>query len=142
MKTLTILASLLLLSSAAAWAQSEPNSSLVSPNNHVARPVSSKNELVMHDVTGFSNPYTGPGKTKESIERPPNMHPNLRPQPGGVVTDMVKYGFVMLSPVAPASYGMGEHYLSAPDPRADLAHESGPAAHREAGGFKLFSIEF
>jgi len=24
----------------------------------------------------------------------------------------------------------------------DLQHESGPAAHRDAGGFKLFSIEF
>jgi len=142
MKTLTILASLLLFSGAAAYAQSEPNSSLVSPNNQVARPASSKNELVMHDVTGFSNPYTGPGKTRESISRPPNMHPDLHPRAGGFVTDTVKYGFVMLSPFAPASYGMGEHYLSAPDPRADLAHESGPAAHRESGGMKLFSIEF
>ena len=48
----------------------------------------------------------------------------------------------MLSPTAPASYGIGEHYLSAPDPRYDVPHEAGPAAHRDAGGIKVFSIEF
>jgi hypothetical protein len=37
---------------------------------------------------------------------------------------------------------MGEKYLSAPDPQYDVAHEVGPAAHRDSGGFKLFSLEF
>ena len=140
MKTLTILATLALFSGAA-YAQSETSGNM-SSTNQVSRTTSSKNEVVMHDVTGFSNPYTGPGRTKESIERSPNLHPNLKPQPGGVATDIVKYGPVMLSPAAPASYGMGEHYLSAPDPRQDVAHETGPAAHRDSGGFKLFSLEF
>jgi hypothetical protein len=139
MKTLTILASLVLLSGTAAWAQS---ASLGAANNEVARPPSSKNEVVMHDVTGFSNPYTGPGITKESIQRPPNMHPDLKPRLGGAVTDTVKYGPQMISPFAPASLGDGERYLSAPDPRYDVDHESGRAAHRDSGGIKLFSIDF
>jgi hypothetical protein len=140
MKTLTLLlVSILLLSGGAAFAQNTGGGSL---NNEVSRPASSKNELVTHDVTGFTNPYTGPGVTKESIDRPPNLHPNLKPQPGGIVTDTVKYGPELYSPFAPASLGNGERYLSAPDPRYDVDHEAGPAAHREAGGLKVFSLEF
>jgi hypothetical protein len=139
MKTLTILASLFLLSSAAAFAQAN---TVGAANNSVSSVTSSSTSYVAHDVTGFSNPYTGPGKTKESIERAPDLHPNLKPQPGGVATDVVKYGPVMLSPTAPASYGIGAKYLSAPDPREDVSHESGPAAHRDSGGLKLFSLEF
>ncbi len=48
----------------------------------------------------------------------------------------------MVSPVAPTLYGHGEAYLAAPDPRLDVERQSGPAAHRDSGGFKLFSIEF
>jgi hypothetical protein len=142
MKTLTILVSMILLSGTAATAQSVGSSMVGSPNNEIARPASSKNELVRHDVTGFSNPYTGPDVTKESINRSPNLHPNLKPTTGGAVTDTVKYGPQMLSPFAPASLGEGERYLSAPDPRYDVDHESGPSAHRESGGLKLFSVEF
>jgi hypothetical protein len=134
MKTLTILGTLLLASGTYLFADAA--------NTAIYQPPSSKNEVVTHDVTGFSNPYTGPGKTKESIERPPNMHPDLKPQPGGIVTDTAKYGPVMLSPTAPASYGMGEKYLTAPSSQYDLPHQSGFAAHRDSGGFKLFSIEF
>jgi hypothetical protein len=134
MKTLTILGTLLLVSGTASLADSY--------NNTIARPASSKSEVVTHDVTGFSNPYTGPGKTRESIERAPNMHPDLKPRLGGIATDTVKYGPVMFSPVAPASYGMGEQYLTAPSSTYDLPHESGQAAHRDAGGIKVFSIEF
>ena len=137
MKTLTILASVLLLSAVASQGQVVSGG-----NNQISRPASSKNEVVGHDVTGFSNPYSGPGKTKESIERAPNTHPDLRPRTGGAVADTVKYGPVMVSPFAPASYGMGEKYLSAPDPQQDVPNESGRAAHRDAGGIKLFSIEF
>jgi hypothetical protein len=137
MKTLSIIASVLLFSAAAAHGQT-----VIGGNNTITRPASSKNEVVMHDVTGFSNPYTGPGKTKESIERAPNMHPDLSPKVGGVVADSVKYGSVMISPFAPQSYGMGEKYLSAPSPGVDVPHESAYAAHRDAGGLKLFSIEF
>ena len=72
----------------------------------------------------------------------PNMHPNLKPQLGGVFVDGAKYGTQLINPAAPASYGIGEKYLSAPDPRYDLMHESGPAAHHDAGGIKLFSLEF
>ena len=96
-----------------------------------------------HDVTGFVAPNTtGPGLTPASSKRFPNPHPDLRPRVGGVLVDGAKYGWVMISPTAPASYGMGEKYLSAPSPTYDVQHESGPAAHRPAGGLKLFSLEF
>ena len=49
----------------------------------------------------------------------------------------------MISPTAPAEYGMGEKYLSAPSQQGyDVQHETGPAAHRDSGGLKLFSLEF
>jgi hypothetical protein len=48
----------------------------------------------------------------------------------------------MIAPGAPAEYGMGEKYLSAPSQTYDLQHETGPAAHRDSGGFKLFTFEF
>jgi len=96
-----------------------------------------------HDVTGFSAPNTpGPGVTEQSLKNPPQLHPDLRPRVGGIVVDTVKYGPVMISPTAPARYGIGANYLSAPSPSYDLQHESGYAAHRDAGGLKLFSFEF
>ncbi len=76
------------------------------------------------------------------MKTPPNPHPDLKPRTGGVFVDGVKYGTVMISPTAPAEYGMGEKYLAAPSQTRDLQHESGRAAHRDAGGLKLFSFEF
>jgi len=113
MKTLTCLAAVLLLSTA--WVSAQ-------------------------DVTGFKAP-TQPGAPTSSKGFP---NPNVRPQPevGGIFADGVKHGPVLISPTAPASYGMGEKYLSAPSTRWDLQHESGPAAHRTAGGLKLVSFEF
>jgi hypothetical protein len=70
------------------------------------------------------------------------MHPSLQPQLGGVFVDGAKYGTQLINPAAPASYGMGEKYLAAPDPRYDLERESGRAAHHDAGGIKLFTLEF
>jgi hypothetical protein len=91
------------------------------------------------DVSGFKAPATlGPNQSSKA----PNMHPNLEPQLGGVFVDGGKYGTQLINPAAPASYGMGEKYLSAPSSRADLMHESGPAAHHDAGGIKLFTFEF
>lgn len=92
------------------------------------------------DVTGFTAPSKlGPGSESSKA---PNPHPDLRPQLGGVFVDGAKYGTVMISPTAPASYGYGEKYLSAPSANVDVLHESGPAAHRQSGGLKLFSLEF
>ena len=94
---------------------------------------------VASDVNGFHSPATlGPVQSSKM----PNIHPNLKPQLGGVFVDGGKYGTQLINPAAPASYGMGEKYLSAPDPRYDLMHESGPAAHHDAGGIKVFSFEF
>ena len=91
------------------------------------------------DVTGFKAPNTlGPTESSKA----PNMHPNLKPQLGGVFVDGAKYGTQLINPSAPASYGIGEKYLSAPSSRPDLMHESGYAAHHDAGGIKLFTIEF
>jgi hypothetical protein len=92
------------------------------------------------DVTGFRAPKSL-GPTSES-SKAPNMHPDLSPQLGGIFVDGAKYGTQMINPAAPASYGMGEKYLSAPDARYDLERESGRAAHHDTGGMKLFSLEF
>jgi hypothetical protein len=96
------------------------------------------------DVTGFMAPSyaPGPGYSEKMLKSPPNPHPDLKPRVGGIFVDGVKYGTVMISPGAPLTYGMGERYLSAPSQREDLQHESGQAAHRDTGGFKLFSLEF
>jgi hypothetical protein len=142
MKTLPILASMLLLATGAAYAQSESAGNSLSNSNVANTTTRAPQTVVAHDVTGFSNPYTGPGVTKESLNRPPNMHPNLKPRLGGAGVATANYGPAMVSPFAPASYGMGENYLSAPDPRADTMHECGPAAHRDSGGIKLFSLDF
>lgn len=92
-----------------------------------------------HDVTGFTAKQTPGSTTSKGF---PNPHVVLKPQLGGIFVDGGKYGPVMISPTAPAEYGIGEKYLSAPNSRYDLAHESGPAAHRDAGGMKLFTLEF
>lgn len=92
------------------------------------------------DVTGFKAPKEL-GPTTES-SKAPNSHPDLRPQLGGVFVDGAKYGTILISPYAPASYGVGEKYLAAPSSRVDLERESGRAAHHDAGGIKLFTLEF
>ncbi len=93
------------------------------------------------DVTGFKAPKNF-DTTPSKVVAPPNLHPDLKPQLGGVFVDGAKYGTILISPTAPASYGVGAKYLSAPSSRADLQNECGPAAHHDAGGIKLFSIEF
>jgi hypothetical protein len=92
------------------------------------------------DVTGFHAPRTL-GPSNES-SKAINLHPNLQPTVGGVFVDGGKYGTQLINPAAPASYGVGEKYLAAPSGRWDLQHESGPAAHHDAGGIKVFTIEF
>jgi hypothetical protein len=94
------------------------------------------------DVTGFASKpgYNAPGTL--TTKGFPNPHVVLKPQLGGVFVDGAKYGAVLISPTAPASYGIGEKYLSAPSSREDLQGESGRAAHRDAGGIKLFTFEF
>jgi hypothetical protein len=93
------------------------------------------------DITGFRAPNQ-PGVSPESSKGFPNPNVVLKPKLGGVFVDGGKYGPVMISPAAPASYGMGEKYLAAPSTRWDLQHESGPSAHHDAGGIKLFTFEF
>ena len=94
------------------------------------------------DVTGFaSRPgYNAPGTL--NTKGFPNPNVVLKPQLGGVFVDGAKYGTVLISPTAPASYGIGEKYLAAPSSREDLERESGRAAHHDAGGIKVFTIEF
>jgi hypothetical protein len=91
------------------------------------------------DVTGFHAPSTlGPTQSSKM----PNPHVVLKPQFGGVFVDGAKYGTQLINPYAPASYGVGEKYLAAPDSRYDLERESGRAAHHDAGGIKLLTFEF
>ncbi|MCE0521693.1 MAG: hypothetical protein LV480_02140 [Methylacidiphilales bacterium] len=127
MKALTILVAIFLISAGAASAQSLNELAVTSPQST--------------DLTGFSSTQA-PGVTAESLKAPPNPHVILKPQLGGVFVDGAKYGTIMISPSAPASYGIGQKYLSAPSSMTDLKHESGPAAHRDSGGFKLFTFEF
>jgi hypothetical protein len=94
------------------------------------------------DVNGFKAPKTL-NQSSKAYTRFPDTHPNLKPQLGGILVDgTTKYGSQLVNPCAPAGYGYGAKYLTAPSSNYDLQHESGPAAHRDAGGFKLFSIEF
>jgi hypothetical protein len=93
------------------------------------------------DVGGFRAPAEiGPGPVESS--KFPNPHPDLKPKLGGVFVDATKYGYQLVNPGAPASYGMGEKYLAAPSSRADIERASGVAAHHDAGGIKFFSLEF
>jgi len=94
------------------------------------------------DISGFRAPEKL-NQTPNESSKFPNTHPDLRPQFGGVLVDgPTKYGAELINPAAPASYGYGAKYLSAPSSMYDLQHESGPAAHRDAGGIKLLSFEF
>jgi hypothetical protein len=94
------------------------------------------------DLTGFATQpgYNAPGVS--TAKTAPNPKVILKPQFGGIFVDGAKYGTILISPSAPASYGIGEKYLSAPDTMYDLMHESGPAAHHDAGGLKLLTFEF
>ena len=94
------------------------------------------------DVTGFASKpgYNAPGAP--SSKGFPNPNVVLKPQLGGVFVDGAKYGTQLINPAAPASYGIGERYLAAPSSRYDLERESGRAAHHDAGGIKLFTLEF
>ena len=131
MKTLTSLLAVFLLSAGFAAAQDL--------NGMAATTVHSSGSS---DLTGFSTTNIGPGVTPASIKAPPNPKVVLKPEFHGVFVDGVKYGPEIISPAAPASWGVGQKYLSAPSSRADLQHESGQAAHRDAGGIKLFTFEF
>jgi hypothetical protein len=136
----TLLPTLACLMLGTAWAMAQDMSGIHS----VAAPTTSAQATAM-DVTGYAAPSyaPGPGVSPQSMKTPPNPHPNLKPKLGGVFVDGVKYGPDIISPAAPASYGIGERYLSAPSAQGyDLQHETGPAAHRDSGGFKLFSLEF
>jgi len=94
-----------------------------------------------HDETGFSA-RNDSAVSPESTKAQPNPHPVLTPRAGGVFVDGAKYGWVMISPAAPAEYGIGAKYLAAPNSRYDLERECGPAAHHDAGGIKLLTFEF
>jgi hypothetical protein len=135
MQTLAVFASVLLLTAGSALAQSAGNGVSYNGSSGTSGRASG------NDVTGFSA-RTYPGMSAAQANRPPNPNVVLKPKLGGAITDTVKYGPQMVSPFAPAEYGMGEKYLSAPDTRYDLDRESGPAAHRDTGGIKLFSLEF
>jgi hypothetical protein len=130
MKTILTTVAVILLFPALASAQS----------NSVAS-VTTSAPATAHDVSGFTA-KNYPGVSPEQANRAPNPNVVLKPKLGGVVTDGVKYGPEIISPGAPASWGNGEKYLSAPSSTTDLKHESGPAAHRDSGGLKLFTIEF
>lgn len=134
MKTLTSVLTILAFSATLAVAQDT--------NLGAQAPTTSSKASGGHDITGFSSNKTAPALNPESTKNFPNPNVVLKPKLGGIFVDGGKYGPVLISPAAPASYGMGEKYLSAPSTRWDLQHESGPAAHRDSGGFKLFSLEF
>ena len=130
MKIFVVLFSILALSATFAAAQGVAGNA-----NNPAHP-----GAVATDVTGFHAPSTlGPNQSTKAF---PNVHPDLTPRAGGVFVDGAKYGTQLINPAAPASYGMGEKYLAAPAPGNDLQHESGRAAHHDAGGIKLVTWEF
>jgi hypothetical protein len=137
----TLLPTLAFLVLGSAWASAQNFNAMTT---HQELVTTSAPAVPGHDVTGFAAPSwaPGPGVNPKSLTTPPNIHPDLKPKLGGVFVDGVKYGPEIISPTAPLSWGMGEKYLSAPSTGWDLQHETGPAAHRDTGGFKLFSLEF
>jgi hypothetical protein len=134
MKTLSPALAILMLSASLAMAQDTSNFS-------ARNPTTSSKASGGHDITGFS--YQGaPALNPESTKNFPNPNVVLKPKLGGVFVDGGKYGPILISPAAPATYGMGEKYLAAPSTRWDVERQSGPAAHRDAGGIKVFTFEF
>jgi hypothetical protein len=98
--------------------------------------------VAAQDMTGFSS-KRAPAISPESNRLTPNPHPDLTPRVGGVFADGAKYGWVLVSPAADPSYGIGEKYLAAPRQYGpDLDHTSPPGSHHDAGGLKLLSFEF
>lgn len=135
MKTLTTLGALWILSVAVVAAQD-----LTGYSDRTA-PTTSANSSPGRDVTGFTT-KNAPAINPDAAKLAPNPHVVLKPRLGGVFTDGAKYGTQMINPAAPSEYGYGEKYMAAPSTREDLQHESALAAHRDTGGFKLFSLEF
>ncbi|PTY02341.1 hypothetical protein DB346_09530 [Verrucomicrobia bacterium LW23] len=71
-----------------------------------------------------------------------NPQPDLSPEETGAGTAVWKKGPVMISPFAPARYGMGSKYLAAaPFPR-DAAQDNANEARYTFGGIKLFGYDF
>jgi hypothetical protein len=130
MKTLASLITVFLLS--AGFAAAQDLSGLNATTNHTNG---------QGDLTGYKYVYQ-PGYNPTTAKAAPDPKVVLKPQLGGVFVDGAKYGWTIISPAAPVTWGNGEKYMSAPDPRYDLMHEAGPAAHRDSGGIKLFSLEF
>jgi hypothetical protein len=131
MKTLTSILAVFLIS--AGFAAAQDLGGLTS--------TSSVRTSTSPDLTGYRAPQA-PGVNPNDIKSPPNPKVVLKPQVGGIFVDGAKYGWTIISPGAPASWGNGQKYMSAPSTMADVQGECGPAAHRQSGGFKLFSIEF
>jgi hypothetical protein len=96
------------------------------------------------DMTGFSSfSKHAPAVSPESSKLAPNPHPDLTPKVGGVFADGAKYGWVLVSPGADSTYGIGEKYLAAPRQYGpDVEHLSAPGSHHDAGGLKLLTFEF
>ncbi len=132
MKTLTSILAVFLLS--AGFAAAQDLSGLVGTSAHTSG---------QRDVSGYKYNYA-PGYNPVTAKAAPNPKVVLKPQVGGIFVDGGKYGWTIISPAAPVTWGNGEKYMTAPAPApsADLLQESGPAAHRDSGGFKLFSLEF
>jgi hypothetical protein len=130
MKTLTSLIAVLLLSGGFAAAQDL--SGLTASPAHTSG---------QSDLTGYKYNYA-PGYNATQAKSAPDPKVVLKPKAGGIFVDGAKYGWTIISPAAPVTWGNGEKYMTSPDPRYDLLQESGPAAHRQSGGFKLFSLDF
>ena len=137
MKTLTQILAVLVLSSGMAAAQDlsgNANNSVSGVGQPGARSA---------DVTGFRSPSnTWAANPRRASALCPTCTRICSPSSAASLSMARKYGTQLINPAAPASYGYGEKYLSAPSSRADLEHESGRAAHHDAGGIKLFSMEF
>lgn len=135
MKTLTTLVVGLLLSAGVASAQSMSGLTATSPHSTNGSTNGTNN------LTGYHYTYY-PGYNPVTAKAAPNPKVELKPTVGGIFVDGAKYGWTIISPAAPATWGNGEKYMTSPDPRKDILEDSGPASHRQSGGFKLFSIDF
>lgn len=74
-------------------------------------------------------------------ETPEKIEP-FDPKPTGIITAIAEEGPIMLSPLAPASYGDGRQFLTRYWEQAKFSQESGANTNPPYGGLVFFGWDF
>ena len=96
--------------------------------------------------SGGDNPVSIDSQVTKSIpggKGPVDSKGRMALRPTGILTALARQGPVMLSPVAPKEYGIGERFVTAnPVPPATIPGGFAKGETREFGGLKLFGWDF